>query len=340
MCISCVGNEMTSKMTINILVSLSFAALKEINLEDTRSFRSYHSGEVPVFNTTFPHFILKYSGIGTSVAFHSFDLSRGLKGRMKKKSKDKGQDDRRRGTGIGLFFFIPSENQGLQTLVLKPTNAFHSKKYPLMVSFCEGSGAESPTLLWRVSHHSRHQTVAQQGHHTVVRANKDRDIGGICFGEDSCLQVGKHQSVNWRETAKFLRGLDYMDQPLLGLTAVIGRVFLSAPCVLEGYETTWVGLTPVNFWKGYDLYYIGRYTRINGEKVLHDVTHSPDYPTDGVKSRWKSGKRSAEDKVLLQQNRKKVYTLLRAGKEFVSTCKISRNQGVYDGILRQHFAAA
>ncbi|GAA4340980.1 S9 family peptidase [Mucilaginibacter gynuensis] len=178
-----------------------------------------------------------------------------------------------------LFKFKTSDGVNLDGYVIKPFNFDPAKKYPVVMTVY--GGPESHGVFNRFSGNGWQQWLAQNGYIVVDVNNRGIANYGSEFMKVVYKQLGKWESHDFVETAKYLGSLPYVDTAKL---AIMGTSY-------GGYSTTYTLLThpgvfkvgiansPVTDWRLYDDVYTERYMGLVGDnaegyKNSADMTHA------------------------------------------------------------------
>ncbi len=158
-----------------------------------------------------------------------------------------------------LFSFTTSDGVKLDCSMIKPFNFDASKKYPVILSIYGGPESHSVYNAFNAS--GWDQYLAQQGYIIVDVNNRGNANYGSAFEKIVYKQLGKWESNDFVETAKYLKTLPYVDAKNM---AIMGTSY-------GGYSTTYTMVThpgvfkigiansPVTDWRLYDDIYTERY---------------------------------------------------------------------------------
>jgi dipeptidyl-peptidase-4 len=178
-----------------------------------------------------------------------------------------------------FFRFKTSDGVELDGSIIKPFNFDPSKKYPVVMDIY--GGPESHAIFNDFSSSTWRQWLAQNGYIVVDVNNRGIANYGSKFLKVVYKQLGKWESNDFVETAKYLATLPYVDAQNM---AIMGGSY-------GGYSTTYTLLThpgvfkvgiansPVTDWRLYDDVYTERYMaplkdNEDGYKNSSDMTHA------------------------------------------------------------------
>jgi len=158
-----------------------------------------------------------------------------------------------------LFQFKTSDNATLDGSIIRPTDFDSTKKYPVV--FTIYGGPESHAVYNSFNESGFDQYLAQQGFFVVDINNRGIAGYGSAFMKIVYKQLGKYESQDFAEAARWLSHFPYIDSTRM---AIIGTSY-------GGYSTIFTMLThpgvfkvgiansPVTDWRLYDDIYTERY---------------------------------------------------------------------------------
>jgi len=179
----------------------------------------------------------------------------------------------------GLFHFTTSDGVGLDGSMIKPLHFDSTRRYPLVMNVY--GGPESHEVFNQFNFDGWGQWLAQNGYIVANVNNRGSANYGRDFMKAVYKQLGKWESNDFAETARYLGSLPYVDSTK---TAIMGTSY-------GGYSTTYTMLThpgvfavgiansPVTDWRLYDDIYTERYMaplheNEEGYRNSSDMTHA------------------------------------------------------------------
>ena len=152
------------------------------------------------------------------------------------------------------------------------------------------------------------------------------------------LQLGKYETMDQIEAAKYLGGLAYVDKERIGIFGWSYGGYMSSLCLFKGADVfkTAIAVAPVTNWKWYDTIYTERYMRTEEDNPDGYKNNSPVYFANLMKGNYLLVHGLADDNVHVQNSMEMVSALVRAGKQFDSYFYPNRNHGIYGGNTRHH----
>ena len=158
-----------------------------------------------------------------------------------------------------LFSFTTSDGAKLDASMIKPTPFDASKKYPVVFTIYGGPGSQD---VYDEFHPSGwNQWLAQNGYIVVDVNNRGTNNYGRDFMKVVYKQLGKYESHDFAEAARYLRTLPYVDASRI---AIMGTSYggYSTMYTMEMYPDVFaVGManSGVADWRLYDTIYTERY---------------------------------------------------------------------------------
>ena len=160
---------------------------------------------------------------------------------------------------VELVKFKTSDGTMLDGSVIKPPNFNAGKKYPVIFSVYGGPGSQDVKNSF--SSDGWKQWLAQQGYVVVDvnnrgNANYSRDFMKIVY-----KHLGKYESYDYAEFAKYLSKLPYVDSTKFGIMGTSYGGYISIYTILKypGIFKVAISNSPVTDWRLYDDIYTERY---------------------------------------------------------------------------------
>ena len=158
-----------------------------------------------------------------------------------------------------LVNFTTSDGQKIDIAVVKPVDFDQNKKYPVMLDIYGGPGAQS--VYNDFSTNGWHQYLAQQGYIIVSVNNRGSGGYGRDFEKVVYEQLGKYESLDFAETAKYLAKQPWVDANRMAIRGHSYGGYMSSYTMLTHpgvFKVSLVG-APVTDWRLYDSIYTERY---------------------------------------------------------------------------------
>lgn len=239
---------------------------------------------------------------------------------------------------IEFLEFKTSENINLNAWMLKPADFDKSKKYPVLITQYSGPGSQSVQNAWFGSDYWWYQMLAQKGY--IVFCVDPRGTGsrGEEFRKMTYKQLGKYETIDLIETAKYLGAQSYVDKDRIGIFGWSYGGYMSSLAILKGndYFKAAIAVAPVTNWKWYDSVYTERYMQTLKENEAGYKENSPVYFADRLKGNYLLIHGTSDDNVHFQNSVEMANALINANKQFETYFYPNRNHGIYGGKTRLH----
>ncbi len=241
-------------------------------------------------------------------------------------------------TPVEFFDFNTSENVKLNGYMIKPPNFDSRKKHPVFMYVYGGPGSQTVNNAFGGSNFWWFQMLAQKGYIVVSVDNRGTGARGEEFKKMTYLQLGKYETKDQIEAAKYLGGLPYVNKERIGIFGWSYGGYMSSLCLFKGADVfkTAIAVAPVTNWKWYDSIYTERYMQTEEENPTGYQDNSPVYFADLMKGNYLLVHGLADDNVHAQNAIEMVNALIKAGKQFDSYFYPNRNHGIYGGNTRHH----
>ncbi|MEZ4685596.1 MAG: S9 family peptidase [Bacteroidia bacterium] len=240
------------------------------------------------------------------------------------------------------FIKIPTDDGvEMNACMLKPADFDQNKQYPVMMFCYGGPGSQEVLNAWGSGDHFNymwHQMLTQKGYIVVIADN--RGTGGRSLAYKNCTykQMGKLETIDQVNAAKWLAGQSYVDGTRIGLWGWSYGGYLTSLCMVKGSGTFKMGIAvaPVTNWRYYDTIYTERYLQTPQVNPTGYDENSPINFAKDLQGKYLLIHGTADDNVHFQNSMEWVDALVRANKQFDSFFYPNRNHGIYGGITRYH----
>ncbi len=237
-----------------------------------------------------------------------------------------------------FFQFTTSEKVSLNAWMIKPPNFDANKKYPVLLTIYGGPGSQTVTNSWGGSNYFWHQLMAQKGYIVVSVDNRGTGARGADFKKITYKQLGKYETMDQIEAAKYFASLDYVDGSRIGVQGWSYGGYMSSLCLLKGADEfkAAIAVAPVTNWRFYDSIYTERYMQTPQENANGYDDNSPINHVDKLKGNYLLVHGMADDNVHLQNTSEMIEALVEADKQFDLFVYPNKNHGIYGGNTRFH----
>ncbi len=231
-----------------------------------------------------------------------------------------------------IFKFKTSEDIELNGWMIKPYNFDETKKYPVFMTVYGGPGRQTVMDRWEYTA-IWHQHIANLGYIVVSVDNRGTDGKGSEFRRSTYGQMGKLETIDQIEAAKYLGVLAYVDANRIGIQGWSYGGYLSTLCITKGNEffKMAIAVAPVTNWRYYDSAYIERYMGLPQDNADGYDENSPINYVKKLKGKYLLIHGSADDNVHFQNTVELVDALVQADKQFDLMFYPNSNHGIYTG---------
>ncbi|NOT36910.1 MAG: S9 family peptidase [Saprospiraceae bacterium] len=250
-------------------------------------------------------------------------------------------------TRLSEFNYSPIElmtitnNSGIElnSLMIKPANFDPSKKYPVLMFLYGGPGSQQVMNRWgTISNFWWHQMIAQKGYIVFVTDNRGTGGKGENFKKLTYKQLGKYETEDQIDAAKYASSLPYVDGTRIGIFGWSYGGYMSTLCLLKGNDVfkSAIAVAPVTNWKWYDSIYTERYMGDENNNKESYKENSPVYFADRLKGNYLLIHGLADDNVHFQNSAEMAKELIKNKKQFDTYYYTNRNHGIYGENASMH----
>jgi dipeptidyl-peptidase-4 len=287
---------------------------------------------VPAFSSKCTYFINRWSDINTP-SFTSVNNSDGTEVRMIQDNAKMKETMKEYGFGKTDFFtFKTNDGVELNGWMLKPADFDPLKKYPVLFTIYGGPGSQTVMNLWGMVN-SWDQLFAQNGIIVVSVDNRGTGARGEEFKKCTYLQLGKFETLDQIEAAKYLGSLSYVDKDRIGMWGWSFGGYMTLSCMTIGadYFKMGVAVAPVTNWKYYDNIYTERFMQTPKENPEGYESNSPINHVARLKGKLLIIHGMSDDNVHTQNSYDFIAALVSANKQFEMQLYPNSNHGIYTG---------
>ncbi len=237
-----------------------------------------------------------------------------------------------------FFNFTTSEGIRLNGWMIKPPHFDESQTYPVLMHVYGGPGINTVNDRYDGHNYLWHQMLAQKGY--IVASVDGRGTGyrGAEFKKCTYRQLGKLETIDQMEAARYLGGLTYVDASRIGIQGWSYGGYMASLCLTKGADVFKMGIAvaPVTNWRYYDSIYTERYMRTPQENAEGYDDNSPINHVEKLKGAYLIVHGSSDDNVHYQNTMEMMDALIRKGIPFDQAIYPNRNHGIYGGKTRLH----
>jgi dipeptidyl-peptidase 4 len=221
---------------------------------------------------------------------------------------------------------------------LLPPDFDSTKKYPVLVYVYGGPGSQTVNNAWGGINHIWFQMLAQKGIIVVSVDNRGTGARGEIFKKMTYKELGKYETEDLITTARYLSGLDYVEESKIGVFGWSYGGYMSSLAITKGAEhySAAIAVAPVTNWRYYDNIYTERYMQKPDENNDGYDLNSPINHVDKLKGDYLLVHGSADDNVHYQNTMEMINALVDADKQFELMIYPNRNHRIFGGNTRMH----
>ena len=239
------------------------------------------------------------------------------------------------GANKEFFKFKTSENVELNAWMIKPPDFDPNKKYPVFVTQYSGPNSQSVRDGWRFGYN---EMLAQKGY--IVACVDPRGTGGRgeAFRKITYQQLGKYETIDMIEFAKYLGAQNYVDKNRIGIFGWSYGGYMTLLAMTKGadYFKAGIAVAPVTNWRYYDNIYTERFMRTPQENPDGYDDNSPINHAEKLKGKLLLVHGMGDDNVHVQNSTEMSEALVQANKQFTQFYYTNRTHGIRGGNTSFH----
>ncbi len=290
------------------------------------------------FNSDFSYYLGSYSNANTAPNYSIYD-NKGKhivtlinNDRINKLAKDLNFQTKTIST------ITTNEGVALNMWMIKPESFDSAKKYPVLMYVYGGPGSQSVLNQWGSFDLAWYQMLAQNDYIVVCVDNRGTGGKGNDFQKCTYLQLGKYETIDQINAAKYLSSLSYVDSSRIGIWGWSYGGYMSSLCITKGadYFKTAIAVAPVTNWRNYDNIYTERFMQtpqVNGDGYDNN---SPSNFAKKLKGNYFIIHGSSDDNVHYQNTMEFTNQLIKENKQFNQFIYPNRNHNISGGYTRYH----
>ncbi|MEE0267627.1 MAG: DPP IV N-terminal domain-containing protein [Bacteroidales bacterium] len=235
--------------------------------------------------------------------------------------------------------FKTSQGHELNYWVIKPANMEAGKKYPLLFYVYGGPGSQEVlNSQSRFSDYMWFRMLAQKGYVVACVDGRGTGMRGEEFKKCTYMELGKYETEDQIEAAKYFGSLDYIDKERIGIFGWSYGGYMSTLCITKGadYYKSAIAVAPVTTWRYYDNVYTERFMRTPQENPSGYDDNSPINHVEKLKGNYLLVHGTADDNVHFQNAVDLMTALIKANKQFEQFSYPNKNHSIYGGNTRYH----
>lgn len=235
-------------------------------------------------------------------------------------------------------FFTCKTSDGLELngWMIKPLDFDPAKKYPVLMYVYGGPGSQTVRNTWGGQNFLWYQLLAQKGYIIASLDNRGTGARGKEFKSVTYKHLGKWETHDQIEGAKYLASLPYVDGSRIGIWGWSYGGYMTLMSLLSGSGVfkAAVSVAPVTHWKFYDTIYTERYMLTpqenpEGYEESAPLAHARDLTGSLLEIHG-----TADDNVHWQNTVSMVNALIQEGKQFETALYPGGLHGIGSGKVR------
>ncbi len=160
-----------------------------------------------------------------------------------------------------FFTFKTTDGVELNAWIIRPYDFDSTRKYPVIVNVYGGPGSQEVVNSWGGTRYLWYQLMAQHGYISACVDNRGTGARGKDFKTVTYKHLGKWETHDQIEFAKYLSSLPYIDAGRIGIMGGSYGGYMTLMSILLGNDVfkTAIASSSVTHWKFYDSIYTERY---------------------------------------------------------------------------------
>ena len=237
---------------------------------------------------------------------------------------------------LEFFQYTTESGTSLNAWMIKPTGFNASKKYPVLLTIYGGPGHQMVTDQWGWPNFFWYQMLADKGYIIVSVDGRGTGGRGAEFKKVTQLRLGKYETEDVINTAKYLKKQAYVNGDKIGIFGWSFGGYLSTLAITLGadYFNTAIAVAPVISWRFYDTIYTERYLGLPKDNPDGYDLYSPLSHADKLRGNYLLIHGTADDNVHVQNSMAMQSALIKANKQFQCFYYPDKNHGIYGGNTR------
>ena len=166
-----------------------------------------------------------------------------------------------------FFRFATSEGVELNGYMVRPNGFDSSRRYPVLMTQYSGPGSQQAADRWTIGWED---VLVQQGYIVACVDGRGTGFRGEEFKKCTYGELGKYETVDQIEAARYLASLPYVDPDRIGIYGWSYGGFMALNCILKGNDVfrAAIAVAPVTSWRFYDTIYTEIYNGLPQELSL------------------------------------------------------------------------
>jgi dipeptidyl-peptidase-4 len=234
-----------------------------------------------------------------------------------------------------FFTFLTADHVKLYGWMIKPPDFDSTKKYPVFMTQYSGPNSQSALDRWEMDWENY---ISQWGYIIACIDGRGTGARGEEFRKMTYLLLGKYETIDQVEAAKYLGSMAFVDANRIGIWGWSFGGYISSSCMVkgDGIFKAGIAVAPVTNWRYYDNIYTERFMRTPQENPEGYDQNSPLNFAENLKGKLLICHGLADDNVHVQNSIEFAERLVQANKQFEEQFYANRNHGIYGGNTTYH----
>ena len=232
-----------------------------------------------------------------------------------------------------FFRFATSEGVELNGYMVRPNGFDSSRRYPVLMTQYSGPGSQQAADRWTIGWED---VLVQQGYIVACVDGRGTGFRGEEFKKCTYGELGKYETVDQIEAARYLASLPYVDPDRIGIYGWSYGGFMALNCILKGNDVfrAAIAVAHVTSWRFYDTIYTEIYNGLPQDNPSGYDDNSPIHFADRLKGKLLIAHGTGDDNVHIQNTYEMITKLVEYDKPFELYVYPDRNHGM--GPSRHH----
>jgi dipeptidyl-peptidase-4 len=201
-----------------------------------------------------------------------------------------------------------------------------------------GPGSNECNNGWDGFDYFWHNLLCEEGYIVVCMDNRGTQGRGRQFKHSTYLQLGKLETIDQINFAKYLGNMSYVDKSRIGFQGWSFGGYMASLMISKGSDVikTAIAVAPVTNWKYYDNIYTERFLRQPKDNKSGYEDNSPTNFVKDIKGHFLLIHGSADDNVHMQNSMELANAMVKNNIPFDFMIYPNKNHGIYGGLTRLH----
>ncbi|TND04852.1 MAG: dipeptidyl aminopeptidase/acylaminoacyl peptidase [Bacteroidetes bacterium] len=212
-------------------------------------------------------------------------------------------------------------------------------KYPVLMFVYGGPGRNTVSDEWSLSSDFYwYQMLCRMGYVIVSVDNRGTEHNGNDFKKCTHKQMGKLETEDQVDAAKYLGTLPFVDKDHIGIWGWSYGGYMSSMCLMKGADVfrMAMAIAPVSNWRYYDSIYTERYMGMPKDNGSGYDDNSPTGNVNGLRGKFFLAHGTGDDNVHFQNSVELVSALQKANKQFDFYMYPDKNHSIRGGNSKLH----